>query len=70
MVNKYEMFCLSLSEPLNEIVQKSIKKDRTEFESGYLCALHRVITLMQQQAEIFDISFDVLGINIDEKELI
>lgn len=41
-----------------------------DFTSGYLCGFHRIITLMQQQAEIFDISISELGLDIDENDLL
>ena len=34
-----------------------------EFSSGYLAGFHRVVSLMQQQAEAFGISCDELGIS-------
>jgi hypothetical protein len=40
------------------------------FATGYLAGFHRVLTLMQQQAEIFDIPLKEIGIDIDENDLI
>lgn len=75
-IEKYKSYCLSLGEALNEIVKDAIKKKRAsveigdDFDTGYLMAFHRVITLMQQTGEIFEMSFEELGINFKEEDLI
>jgi hypothetical protein len=53
-------------------VQKDIAlgNENEPFSTGYLNGFHRVITLMQQQAEVFDISLREIGIDIDENDLI
>ncbi len=73
----YKSYCICLGEALRECVieaqekrKRSQETDEKEFDAGYLCAFHRIITLMQQQAEVFDIPFDELGINFEENELI
>ncbi len=41
----------------------------TEFSIGYLAGYHRIISLMQQQAEAFDIPFEEIGLDrIDADE--
>lgn len=74
---KYKSFCLCLGTPLHEYVidaqeirKKSLGTSEEEFNAGYLCGFHRVITLMQQTAEEWKIPFDKLGINFDENDLI
>lgn len=45
--------------------------DTTSFQEGYLSVFHRVITLMQQQADIFDVPLTEIGIdNLKESDLI
>lgn len=70
---KYKLFCLSMGEALNEVIIEAMKKKKdseSNFNSGYLCGLHRVVTLMQQHAEIFEISFNDIGVDFDETDLI
>ena len=72
---KYKLFCLSLGEVLNETIVEAIKRiknkhKKNDFDSGYLCGIHRIVTLMQQQAEIFEISFRDLGIDFEEADII
>ncbi len=38
------------------------KNENNDFYQGLLAAYHRVITLMQQQAEGFDIDLSILGL--------
>lgn len=48
-------------------------KDESEkcFNAGYMMGFHRVVTLMQQQAESFDISLDEIGLaDIHEEEFL
>ena len=73
----YKSYCICLGEALREYVidaqeqrRKSMGTDEGEFDAGYLCAFHNIITLMQQQAEVFDIPFETLGINFEDTELI
>lgn len=41
----------------------------TEFSTGYVSGFHRVVSLMQQQAEAFEIPFEEIGIDgIDADE--
>jgi hypothetical protein len=75
MYEKYKLFCLALGESLNDIIKEAIDKkqnesDKNEFNSGYLCGFHRIVTLMQQQAEIFEIPFEEIGIDLNETDLI
>lgn len=40
-----------------------------DFEAGYLAAFHRVITLIQQHAEIFEINLsDICLENLEESD--
>jgi hypothetical protein len=73
----YKSYCVCLGEPLKEYVTEAQERRRKskgtegeEFYTGYLCAFHRIITLMQQEAEIFDIPFEELGIDFKDTELI
>lgn len=68
--NKYEAFSITLGEALLEMAIEakenqviSIGKGSEDFQTGYLSAFHRVITLMQQQAEIFDVSLEKIGLD-------
>lgn len=41
----------------------------TDFSTGYMAGFHRVVSLMQQQAEAFDIPFEEIGLDkIDADE--
>lgn len=75
--NAYECYCISLGEVLHKYVveaqekkRRSVGTNEEDFSIGYLCAFHRIITLMQQQAEIFEIPHGDLGIDFDENDLI
>lgn len=51
-----------------EAKQQVVEKD-TDFSTGYMAGFHRVVSLMQQQAEAFDISLEDIGldgIDVDE----
>ena len=51
-----------------EAKQQKIDKG-TDFSTGYMAGFHRVVSLMQQQAEAFDISVDKIGLSgIDADE--
>lgn len=51
-----------------EAKQQAVKKD-TDFSTGYMAGFHRVVSLMQQLAETFDIPFDEIGLEgIDADE--
>jgi len=77
-MNKYESFCIALGESLSEVIKEAIEKKQLEnkdknsmdFNNGYICGFHRIITLMQQQAEIFEIPYEEIGIDFDETQLI
>jgi len=45
-----------------------LEKD-TDFSTGYMAGFHRVVSLMQQQAEAFDIPLEEIGLQeIDADE--
>ncbi|MBJ7553942.1 hypothetical protein [Marinomonas spartinae] len=51
-----------------EAKQQLVEKD-TDFSTGYMACFHRVVSLMQQQAEAFDISLEDIGLDgIDADE--
>jgi hypothetical protein len=66
----HEGYVAVLGEALRHIVQETIAErggSADPFDHGYLMGLHRVITLMQQTAEQFEIPPDDLGVaDIDE----
>ena len=76
--NEYEAFSVTLGEALQEMAVEAIAKkaestgtENEAFQTGYLSAFHRVITLIQQQADIFDISIEKLSLDkIKETDLI
>jgi len=48
--------------------QQAVEKD-TDFSTGYMAGFHRVVSLMQQQAEAFDIPLEEIGLQeIDADE--
>ena len=65
-MNLYESYCLDLGTLVREIAmdaKERHQKQNTEFSSGYLIGMYRIITLMQQQAEAFGMSLE--AINLD-----
>jgi|GEM_PF-4996241 hypothetical protein len=76
--NAYEALVATLGEALSELAldakaqQVASTGTRNEdFQTGYLSAFHRVITLVQQQAEIYDIDLQEIGLDkIKESDLI
>jgi hypothetical protein len=60
----YEGYVAVLGEALREIVDERVTRQpgSEPFERGYLLALHRVVTLMQQTAEQFEIPADEVGV--------
>ena len=57
-----------LKEYALEAKQDSDRKG-TDFSSGYVSGFHRVVSLMQQQADTFDISVEEIGLDgIDADE--
>lgn len=76
--NEYEAFSVTVGEALQEMVTEAISKkaesigtDSEVFQTGYLSALHRVITLIQQQADLFDVPLEKLSLDkIKETDLI
>jgi hypothetical protein len=73
----YKSYCIAFGESFKESIFDAIKKKEEslgtkneDFNTGYLCGIHRVVTLMQQQAEIFELPFNELGIDFKETELI
>lgn len=48
------------------IKDRTVNGDITDYDLGYLMAFHESLSLMQQQAEVFDIELDDIGLgNID-----
>ncbi|ARJ41618.1 hypothetical protein B1H58_06035 [Pantoea alhagi] len=76
--NEYEALVVTLGEAMQELAIEakakkvaSIGTDKENFQTGYLSAFHRVITLMQQQADIYEIPLDKIGLDkIKEQDLI
>lgn len=76
--NEYETLVVTLGEALKELAEEAKLKrnvalgtENENFQEGYLCAFHRIITLFQQQADIYDISLEKLSLDkIKETDLI
>jgi hypothetical protein len=68
----YEGYVRVFGEAFRQIVSERLAEHqgtKVPFEQGYLLALHRAVTLMQQTSEQFGIPADALGIaEIDEGE--
>ncbi|MGL0870686.1 hypothetical protein [Vibrio vulnificus] len=75
---KYRNYLVDLGSIAKEYAQEAIEeyeeaKGSTEegFKAGYMMGFHRIITLMQQQAESFDIPLSELGLSdIDDSEFL
>ena len=68
--DKHRAFSVSLCEAVLEMaITAKLKKDASagcqseDFDTGYLCGFHRVFTLIEQQAEIFDVEISELGLD-------
>ncbi|MDR6965606.1 hypothetical protein [Shewanella putrefaciens] len=48
---------------------RAVNGDITDYDLGYLMALHELVSLMQQQAEVFDIELDNIGLGDIDPEL-
>lgn len=76
--NKYRNYLADLGELLEECSNEAINdyvaskgSSDEQFKSGYKMALSRVIDLMQQQAESFDISLSEINLhNIKESNFL
>jgi hypothetical protein len=76
--NEYEALAVTLGEALRELAEEAKAKkiaalgtDDENFQTGYLSAFHRVITLIQQQADIYDVPLEKLSLDkIKEIDLI
>ncbi len=69
----YKDYLLDLSFLIKEYAQEAkTKKEASEFYKGYLSCFHRIISLMQQQANAFDIPLSEINLeDIDpERDLI
>ena len=65
-MNLYESYCLDLGTLVRETAmdaRERHQKQNTDFSSGYLMGMYRIITLMQQQAEAFGMPLE--AINLD-----
>lgn len=62
---KYKLYLSDLGFLLKEYaVEAKVESDKenSDFSKGYLMGFHRIITLMQQQAEGFEISLEDIGL--------
>ena len=74
---KYESYLVSLGEVITEYALEAKKKsistantDGKDFADGYLSGFYRIVTLMQQHAEAYDITMQELGMeNLKETDL-
>jgi hypothetical protein len=73
-LKKYKACLITFGEALKQIVkEEKIKKNtnKNEFNSGYLCSLHRTVRLLQQQAEIYNIPLHEICLeDLSEEDLI
>ena len=59
-----------LREMANEAKAKAVEGGHNDFDVGYMAAFHRVVSLMQQQAEAFNLPLEALsleGLDPDEE---
>ena len=74
--NKYKSYLISLGEVITEYAREAkqdfddASDERKKFMGGYLSAFYRIVTLMQQHAEGYEISLEELGMeDLDEFHL-
>lgn len=78
MDGDYESYIISLVEIIKEYAEEAKKNkdlsmgtEHEQFATGYLSGFYRIVTLMQQQAEIYDISLKKIGLDkLNEIDLI
>ena len=78
MDGNYKSYLISLGEVIREYAKEAkrnkdlaIGTEREQLATGYLSGFHRIVTLMQQQAEIYDISLKEISLDkLDETDLI
>ena len=78
MDGNYESYIIGLGEIIKEYAEEakknkdlSIGTGREQFATGYLSGFHRIVTLMQQQAEIYDIPLEKISLDkLNEIDLI
>lgn len=49
---------------------ESIGTNKEQFMSGYSDAFYRIVTLMQQHAELYNLTKSDIGLEIDEMDLL
>jgi hypothetical protein len=62
---KYKSTLLTFAEAYAEYLSEAKQNytdDNNEFNTGYLMAFHRVTTLLQQQAELFELDLKELNL--------
>ena len=75
---KYKNYLTDLGAITKEYAREAIEgydsakgSDDENYKTGYMMGFHRFVTLMQQQAESFDISLEEIGLaDIDEDEFL
>jgi len=74
--DKYKNYLKDLGVLTSEYAREAIEEEKTakgtsneDYKTGYSMGFHRFITLMQQQAESFQIPLDEIGLaDFDESE--
>lgn len=74
----YKGYVVTLGEVLVQLAKEAkaekestVGTDSESFATGYLAAFHRIITLMQQHAETYDLPPQEISINeLDESDLV
>jgi hypothetical protein len=75
---KYKNYLADLGAIAGEYAREAIAdnvkakgSDEESFKTGYMMGFHRLITLMQQQAELFEIPLNEIGLaDLDENEFL
>lgn len=60
---RLEAYIADLGQNIREKANEAKSNDNSEYDMGYKMALYEVISLMVQQAEVFDI--ELMDINLD-----
>lgn len=75
---KYKNYLIDLGTITKEYAREAIAENVSakgsedeNYKTGYMMGFHRLVTLMQQQAESFDIPLNEIGLaDIDESEFL
>ena len=78
MDGNYKSYLICIGEVIKEYAEEAIRDknlavgtEREAYATGYIAGFHRIVTLMQQHAEIFEIPLEEISLDkLNETDLI